>query len=387
MNNLVAIDLPQTQDLLKLIASIWDDGDAIYFIDQRFSDKLKQQAIDSVRPKYLINLEGKCELNNSIEVCHGDALIISTSGTTGKPKALIHTFDSLKSHSRLVNEYLKINSQKDKWIACLPLNHIGGLGVVLRSMFENFEVAILEKPDPKRINDLNREGFNLISLVITILSKIDISHFKAVVLGGMAEPEKTQDNVFATYGLTETGGGVVYNGQTLNKVSIRIDKDSSLISVKTPTLFRGYRSLFNETLHVYEISAQGIEPELTDGYFQTSDCGFFDNDRLKILGRTDDVINTGGEKIWPGTIESEISAIEGIIEVAVVPVADVKWGHKIVAAITKQPQSKITVTEIANVIRDSLSDWAVPKEIKFVQELPKTSIGKIDKQAVIEMFK
>jgi O-succinylbenzoic acid--CoA ligase len=387
VNNLVAIDLPQTQDLLKLIASIWDDGDAIYFIDQRFSDKLKQQAIDSVRPKYLINLEGKCELNNSIEVCHGDALIISTSGTTGKPKALIHTFDSLKSHSRLVNEYLKINSQKDKWIACLPLNHIGGLGVVLRSMFENFEVAILEKPDPKRINDLNREGFNLISLVITILSKIDISHFKAVVLGGMAEPEKTQDNVFATYGLTETGGGVVYNGQTLNKVSIRIDKDSSLISVKTPTLFRGYRSLFNETLHVYEISAQGIEPELTDGYFQTSDCGFFDNDRLKILGRTDDVINTGGEKIWPGTIESEISAIEGIIEVAVVPVADVKWGHKIVAAITKQPQSKITVTEIANVIRDSLSDWAVPKEIKFVQELPKTSIGKIDKQAVIEMFK
>ncbi len=386
MSNLVAVDLPQNNKFLQIVKEVWDSGDAVFVIDQRFSPSLKKQTIESIRPKYLIDSNGKNTLPNSVGVSSNDALVQLTSGTTGYPKSIIHTFDSLKAHGAMVNEFLKVNPKEDRWIACLPLSHIGGLGVVMRAYFANMQVEIIKAPDKTELERLNANGYNMVSLVASILDRINVNSYKAVVIGGMAEPDNVPDNVFPTYGLSESGGGVVYKGECLRGVRIKIQPGSQLIEIDSPTLLRAYRSMYNSALGEYVVSKQGIAPELHDGYFVTSDCGYFENDRLKILGRRDDLINTGGEKIWAKTLEDIILSINGIDRVCVMGLKDQKWGQKIVAAVVKSKNSKATSEDIIQTVKNRLASWAVPKEIQFVDDLPKTAIQKIDRAAVTKLF-
>ncbi len=386
MSNLVAIDLPQNNKFLQIIKEVWDNGDAVFVIDQRFSPSLKRQTIGSVKPKYLIDKDGKNTLPDSVGVSSNDALIQLTSGTTGYPKSVIHTFDSLKAHGAMVNEFLKVNPKSDRWIACLPLSHIGGMGVVMRAYFADMPVEIIETPDKTELERLNANGYNMVSLVASVLDRINTRSYKAVVIGGMAEPDNVAENIFPTYGLSESGGGVVYKGECLRGVRIKIQPGSQLIEINSPTLLRAYRSMHESAVGKNVVSKEGIYPELDNGYFVTSDCGYFENDRLKILGRRDDLINTGGEKIWAKTLEDIILSIDGIDQVCVVGLKDQKWGQKIVAAVAKSKDSKATSEDIIRTVKDRLASWAVPKEIQFVDDLPKTAILKTDRAAVIKWF-
>ena len=159
-----------------------------------------------------------------------------------------------------------------------------------------------------------------------------------------------------------------------------------MIEIKSPTLLRGYRSKWDQSTNKYVISTCGIDPALKDGYFVTSDCGRIKDDNLEILGRKDDLINTGGEKIWAKTLEDLIVNIQGVTEAAVLGIPDEKWGQKIAAAIVKVDSLSLTGEDITKAVKSELPNWAIPKEIKFIKELPKTALGKNDRAAILKLF-
>ena len=146
MNNLVALDLLQTQTIANAIKEAWDNGDAIFVIDPRLSQAEKQKLIERIRPHTLISSTSKQYLKQSVPVMPGDALLVASSGTSGQPKVASFTFDSLKASRDMVNAKLNVDVKNDHFLACIPLAHVGGLGVVVRSILSNVKFTIIERP-------------------------------------------------------------------------------------------------------------------------------------------------------------------------------------------------------------------------------------------------
>src|SRR5579862_6454783 len=153
------------------------------------------------------------------------------------------------------------------------------------------------------------------------MARIDAAAFKTVLLGGAAPPRVTGSNVVTTYGMTETCGGVVYDGVPLDGIEVAVsqdDGDAGEILVRGPMLLRGYR--------------EGGDPFLPGGWLPTGDAGTIDEDGLLIVhGRISETINTGGEKVWPETVERVLALHPLIAEVAVAGRPDEEWGQRVVA--------------------------------------------------------
>ena len=147
-----------------------------------------------------------------------------TSGSTGKPKGVVLTHAAIAAHARGVHERLAVDPARDRWLACLPLAHMGGLGVVLRALVDGVGLDVVGSPDPATVASAPAElGSTLTSLVPTALDRTDASAYRWIVLGGAADPVERPANVVRTYGLTESGGGVVYwPGGPLPGVEVRV---------------------------------------------------------------------------------------------------------------------------------------------------------------------
>jgi O-succinylbenzoic acid--CoA ligase len=185
------------------------------------------------------------------------------------------------------------------------------------------------------------------------------------VLGGSRPPDHLPANVVTTYGMTETGSGVVYDGYPLDGVEIRVDSTGE-IHVRCPMLMRCYRD--------------GTIP-LVDGWFPTGDLGEVIDGRLVVHGRRGDMIISGGENVWPATVEDVLRAHPSIAEVAVGGVADVEWGQRVVAWIVPaDASSPPTLASIRSFTAEILPMYMTPKEIRLVDSLPTTSSGKVRRQ-------
>ena len=195
------------------------------------------------------------------------------------------------------------------------------------------------------------------------MRRIDTGLFRKIVLGGSHPPDGLPANVVTTYGMTETGSGVVYDGRPLDGVEIDIDAHGE-IHLRCPMLFRCYRD--------------GSTP-LVDGWFATGDLGEFAADgRLIVLGRRGDMINTGGEKVWPAQVEAVIAGNPSVSRVAVAAVDDDEWGQRVVAWIVPAESSSLpTLESIRSYVGASLPMYMAPKEIRLVDALPTTSSGKV----------
>jgi O-succinylbenzoic acid--CoA ligase len=201
-------------------------------------------------------------------------------------------------------------------------------------------------------------------LVPTTLKRIDPSVFDTILLGGAAAPPNLPKNVVTTYGMTETFGGIAYNGLPLDGVGVRIVNES--IELKSPSLFRTYR---------------GNDAERrTDGWYKTGDSGSFDHDRIRVLGRRDDMIITGGENVWPNAVEKVISTFPGIQHVVVSGIEDEQWGQRVVAWIVSSRDVAPTLENIRDHVKTQLPSFCAPTELRVVKEIPMTSLGKIDIQ-------
>src|SRR5262249_6897567 len=147
------------------------------------------------------------------------------------------------------------------------------------------------------------------------MQRIDPAIFRLIVLGGSAMPHERPANTVATYGLTETGSGVVYDGRPLDDVEIDIAVDGEIL-LRCPMMLRAYRD--------------GTSPVDANGWLHTNDLGrWLDDGRLHVDGRRGDLIITGGENVWPTVVESAISDHPLVAEVAVAGEPDEEWGERI----------------------------------------------------------
>jgi O-succinylbenzoic acid--CoA ligase len=234
----------------------------------------------------------------------------------------------------------------------------------MRSLVTGTPVEVHDGFDADAAIDAAGRGATLVSLVTRALNQVSPTLFRTVLIGGAAPPPDRPANVIATYGMTETGSGVVYDTTPLDGLEIRLADDGE-IQLRGPMLFRGYRS--------------GPSPFLADGWFPTGDLGSWsDEGHLVVAGRRGDVIVTGGEKVWPDPVERLLLARPDVAQVALIGRADKDWGHRVVAVIvTETGHRPPELDSIRATVAEDLPVWAAPKELEFVDDLPRTSLGKV----------
>ena len=364
MPHLVAIDLPGGDRFVEALQRIWDAGDAAFPLDRRLPGAARHALLATIAPDQLINEQGLHSLDGR-GVDEGDALVVATSGTTGSPRGVVLTHDAVVSSARATSGRLGVTGD-DTWLACLPLSHVGGLSVVMRAIVTATRLIVHDGFDVDAVEGAARQGATLVSLVPTALRRVDANLFRRVVLGGSRPPDQPPANVVTTYGMTETGSGVVYDGYPLDGVEIRVD-ESGEIHVRCPMLMRCYRD--------------GTNP-VVDGWFPTGDLGDIASDgRVAIHGRRGDMIISGGENVWPATIEDVLRDHPRVAEVAVAGVADLEWGQRVVAwIVATDASSPPTLASIRSFAAESLPMYMLPKEIRLVDSVPTTSSGKVRRQ-------
>jgi O-succinylbenzoic acid--CoA ligase len=343
---------------------IWDAGDAFAPIDQRLPTAARVALLQELAPSAIIDAnltETKFPGGRSVEA--GDAIVIATSGSSGSPKGVVLTHANIVASATASNNRLGTTSS-DHWLACLPLSHVGGLSVITRAWQAKCQLTVHPSFDVSLVEASARSGVTMTSLVATALGRIDATLFRTILLGGSAALEPLPKNVVSTYGLTETGSGIVYDGLPLDNVEIRLSPEGE-IQVKAPMLSRCYRD--------------GSPTIDTDGWFCTGDIGEFANDgRLIVHGRRGDLIITGGENVWPQQVEAVLEHHPCIREVIVRGVPDPTWGHQIVAWVTTLDGNAMTLDEVRDWVKDSLPAYCAPKVLYVMTALPRTTSGKID---------
>jgi O-succinylbenzoic acid--CoA ligase len=246
----------------------------------------------------------------------------------------------------------------DHWLACLPLSHVGGLSVVTRALHTGTRLTVLPGFDAEQVAN---SGANLISLVATALRRVDPTIFRTIVLGGGRPPADRPPNTVTTYGLTETGSGVVYDGVPLDGADVRIATDGE-IHLRGPMLLRTYRD--------------GRSPLDAAGWLPTGDLGrWLEGGRLHVDGRRGDLIITGGENVWPEAVEAALADHPSVAEVLVRGIDDDEWGQ-IVEAVVVPSGPPPSLQSLREHVKLTHPAFMAPRSVVIVPALPRTSIGK-----------
>ncbi|HMD46602.1 MAG TPA: AMP-binding protein [Acidimicrobiales bacterium] len=371
MPELVALDVPGGDRFVEVLARVWDDGDAAAPLDARLAAPAAASVLSTLAPTAVVDADGvRTPLEGGRPVEVGDAVVLSTSGSTGEPRGVVLTHDALAASARATSARLGVDPARDRWLACLPLAHVGGLSVVTRALLTGTGLSVLTGFDATIVEGIGRRGeASHVSLVATALARIDPSVFRCILLGAAAPPADRPGNVVTTYGMTETGSGVVYDGVPLDGVEVAIGTGGEIL-VRAPMLLRTYRD--------------GTDPRVpgpdgAGGWLPTGDGGRWSGDgRLVVDGRLAEVVVTGGEKVWPAAVEQVLSGHRGVAEVAVWKRPDPEWGERVVAwVVPTDPADPPSPVELAESVTAALAPWAAPKEVVVVPSLPRTSSGKV----------
>ena len=309
------------------------------------------------------------------QVANEVALVVNTSGSTGDSKSVVLSSAALIASANASHKYLGA-TPGDSWSLLLPTTHIAGLNVIVRATALGSRV----------IDNRNTENYldaDFVSIVPTQLYKALTSDSKllehltaaeAVLVGGAPLSDKLKKEavskhvkIITTYGMTEMSGGCVYNQKPLEGVDVKIS-DAGLIQLSGPMIASGY------------LLANGQLEKFADSdSFDTTDLGEITNGMLKVLGRVDDVIISGGEKISLSAVEEIIKQILPKMDLITFAMADDLWGEKLCLAST----SLIDLDDL----RTSLDSILTPKEIFLFEEIPTTMLGKPDRKRAIEIAK
>lgn len=362
MKKLVALDLPGGPGFRDEMERAWTEGDAVFPVDRRLPREAAARVMRGLGVGVLVSEEGRFPTPYGRPVEAGDALVVTTSGTGGEPRGVVLTHDAVRAAAVATSKRLGVDPESDGWLACLPLSHVGGLGVVTRAVVTGTDLEIHDGFDPAAVAQAATRGATLVSLVETALRRIDASRFRKILVGGSEVRSELPHNAVATYGMTESGGGVVYDGRPLDGVEVRIRNGEILL--RSPTLLRAYRD--------------GEDPKEGDGWFATGDLGRFENDRLLVDGRIGEVIVTGGEKVVPGPVEEVLAGAGGVAEVAIVGRPDPDWGEAVTAVVVPiDAANPPRLEDLREIVREVFPAYAAPRAVEIVDHLPRTSLGKI----------
>lgn len=333
----------------------------------------------------------------------GLAIVVGTSGSTGTPKRALLTAAALLASGRATHERLGGPGQ---WLLALPAHHVAGLQVLLRSLDAGTTPVAMDLSDgfhPQAFiaatHQLDPGCRRYTSVVPTQLGRL-LDHprgpealraFDAVLVGGAAMPprlrlraERSRVDVVATYGMSETGGGCVYDGKPLPCTEIAFD-DEGRIHLGGATVADGYLGRPDLTQEAFGVDEDGMR------WFRTDDVGRTDEyARLHVDGRLDDLVNTGGLKVAPRLVEEAIvEHVPGVAEVVVVGSPDPEWGEVVCALVVLEPsgvRAGLTAAELRAHLRGILPDHALPQRAATAPDLPTRGPGKPDRRAVAALF-
>ena len=316
------------------------------------------------------------------------AAIMNTSATTGRFKSVPLRWGQIRAHVQASQEVLG-KTEQDNWLMVLPLFHVSGLSILMRSLYNGTAITILSKYDEANVLELiEAEKINMMSLVPTILTQLEpkITHhtLRVILLGGEFIPmalidacEKKSLPIYKTYGMTETfSQSVTFSvldyphkrdsvGKPLPGMQVRIDNPDAdgvgEIHLTGPMVMTGY-----------------IDKEPIDGDLNTDDIGYVDEDGfVYILNRRKDLIISGGENIYPKELEDLVYTLPAVKECAVVPVSDTKWGQVPALFVAFHDGESMTADEILSFMTSSLAKYKIPKYIRILPALPRNGTGKI----------
>jgi O-succinylbenzoic acid--CoA ligase len=365
VNELVCLDMPCSQTFVDRIKRAWDHGDAIFPLDQRLPQPAREAVLNAIRPTRIATETDEVSYNGEpVEL--GDAVVVATSGTTGTQKGVVLTHSAVEASARATSERLNVESS-DKWLACLPVSHVGGLSVVLRSLVMGTPLITASQFSIEAYNNAAQSGATLVSLVSTALQRVDPSLYRTVVLGGAKPPSDRPTNTVTTYGLTETGSGVVYDGLPLSGVEIEVRE--SVVFLRAPMLLRSYRD--------------GTIPLTSNGWFRTGDVGSFADGIVSIEGREGDLIITGGENVWPDTVEEILRTHPFVEDVCVAGIANNEWGQQVTSWIVPKGNSTISLDEVRDYVKQFLPAHCAPREVIAVNSIPRTALGKPQRAVLV----
>jgi O-succinylbenzoic acid--CoA ligase len=364
-----------TPRLVELLAAALDgSGPAIVPLDAGLPRVRLAELIGALGPGSVEDAEGVTTVRSGPGegVAEGTAVIIGTSGSTGVPKGVELSAAALRHSARASMDRVGARPG-ERWLCCLPVTHVAGLQVLVRSLTGGTEPVLAERADPETVASA---GCAYVSLVPAQLQRllqagVPLTGYSSVLLGGAAAPAglltAARDAgvpVVTTYGMTETCGGCVYDGVPLDGVRAEV-RDDGRIWISGPVLFSGYL---------------GGSRAPADGWFRTGDLGALDAaGRLAVRGRADDVINTGGHKVVPGEVAAALQACPGVREAAVVGQPDPEWGERVVAVVVPaDPGAPPALELLRRHVREQLPRYAIPSRVVMVDAVPMLPSGKHD---------
>lgn len=315
------------------------------------------------------------------------AFLVPTSGTSGPPKGVLLTAAAVEHSARATHEAL---GGPGHWLLALPPTRVAGLLVVVRAALAGLEPVLMDSADGfttagfvAATERLDASARRYTALVPTQLDRLladetgraALAEYDAILLGGAAAPARLLAEVrergipvVGTYGMTETSGGCVYDGRPLPGVRVKVGPDRR-ITIGGPTLASGYR----------------LRPDLTaerfrDGWFHTSDYGELSPDgRLRVLGRSDDVVLTGGVNVSAAQAAALLQDHPLVGAVAVFGVPDPHWGERLVAAVVpREPGRPPELSALRDWVRERAEPAMAPRELITIPALPTLPSGKVD---------
>lgn len=333
------------------------------------------------------------------------ALVVETSGSTDAPKRVLLSADALRASAAATEAALRGPGQ---WLLALPAHYIAGAQVLVRSIVAGTEPVVVEGEhfDPVAFAEasarLDRRVPRYTSLVPVQLSRLvevarsdrkvaDALHaFDRILLGGQAAPpglilaaDTLGVRITRTYGSSETAGGCVYDGRPLDGVAVRIADGG--VELSGPILADGYLGDPGRTAGAFPTDADGRR------WYRTGDLGELTHDgTLRIRGRADDVIISGGVKVALGEVERAVRSVAGFGEAVVVRVADPEWGER-AAAVTERTDaaaaSDARATLAAATDAAGLPPAARPVRVELVDRMPLLASGKPDRRALEQLVR